>query len=120
MYNFTWPLGLPQRPQQNYSEDGGVLVVRTPVDKGPAKQRRLSKRIHNLSCSFHMSSAQVEMLRSFVEDSLKGTIRFGFPHPRTQQIVEVRIVPQDGGKMYTLNYVVLNVWDVSLQFEVLP
>ena len=119
-YSYLWPLGLPQKPQTNYSETGGVNLLRTPQEKGPAKQRRVSKRINTMQLSFHMSSAQVLLLETFVENTIRGTARFGFPHPRTNQIVEARLVPQENGLLYTTNYVLVNVWSVSVNVEILP
>lgn len=119
-YNFIWPVSLPQKPQENYSETGGVNVMRTPTDRGAAKQRRISKRIQTMQVSFHMTPAQLETLRVFVEDSIRGTARFGFPHPRTGLIVEARIIPESGGLMYTANYVMITVYSVTMNLEILP
>jgi hypothetical protein len=119
-YSYIWPSALPQKPQTNFSETGGVNVLRTPQDKGPAKQRRVSKRIDEMQLSFHMSNAQCQILKDFVENTIQGTARFGYAHPITGQIQEVRIVPQEAGLMYTKSYVMLNVWSVSMTFEVLP
>lgn len=120
MYSVIWPLGLPQKPQENYAETGGVNVRRTSPDKGPALQQRVSKRIGTMQLAFHMTPAQVLILEDFVENTLRGTKRFGFPHPRTGAIVEARIVPESGGLMYTLNYVMITVYSVSMTFEILP
>lgn len=119
-YAYVWPLSLPQKPLDSYSETTGVLVIRTQPDMGPAKQRRRGQMPDTLSVQFNMSTAQVETLREFVQDSIRGTIRFGFPHPRTSEIVEVRIVPQNNGQMYATTYIVPDYWQVSLQLEVLP
>jgi hypothetical protein len=119
-YSYIWPVGLPQKPQENYNETGGVIVLRTPMDRGPAKQRRIGKRIQTMQVSFHMTPAQVELLRVFVEDTLRGTARFGFPHPRTNAIVEARIPPQSGGMLYSVNYVMYTVYSVSMDLEILP
>lgn len=119
-YSYIWPPALPQNPQENFSETGGVLLLRTPQDKGAAKQRRIGKRINTMQCTFHMRTSQVEALRVFVEDTIKGTARFGFPHPRTGAIVEARIVASDNGEMYQVSYTMNNVWNVSMQLEILP
>lgn len=119
-YTFTWPTSLPQRPLSSYSETTGVQIIRTQPDLGPAKQRRRAKRPDTLSVQFNLSTAQCETLRAFTQDSLQGTTRFGFTHPRTLQIVEVRIVPESGGSLYTTNYIAPNYWQVSFQLEVLP
>jgi hypothetical protein len=119
-YSYIWPPSLPQKPLSNYSETTGVQVIRTQPDLGPAKQRRRAQRPDTMSVQFDMSTAQVETLRVFIQDTLRGTARFGFTHPRTQAVVEVRIVPQSGGEMYTTSYLLPDYWQVSLQLEVLP
>jgi hypothetical protein len=73
-----------------------------------------------MQLSFHMSPAQLELFRVFVEDTIRGTARFGFPHPRTGAIVEARIVPEGGGQMYVANYIMQTVFSVSLNMEILP
>lgn len=67
-----------------------------------------------------MTEAQVDTLETFVKTTLRGTTRFGFPHPRTRAQVEVRIVPSDDGKLYNLAYIARDVWQVSMSLEVLP
>ena len=119
-YSFIWPLSLPQAPLANYSESTGVLILRTKPDAGPAKMRRRGKRPDILNVQYNMSSDQVNTFRSFVEDSLQGTTRFGYPHPRTNDIVEVRIIPQGDGGLYSLSYLLPDYWQVSMQLEVLP
>lgn len=96
------------------------MVIRTQPDLGPAKQRRRAQRPDTMSVKFDMSTTQVETLRAFIQDTLRGTARFGFTHPRTLQVVEVRVVPQGGGEMYTTSYLLPNYWQVSLQLEILP
>lgn len=119
-YSYIWPASLPQSPQKGFTETGGVLVIRTPMDAGPAKQRRRGQRPQIMQVSFVMTTAQVSQLESFVKDTIKGTARFGFTHPRTQAIAEVRIVPQNGGEMYNITYLAPEYWNVSLQLEILP
>lgn len=119
-YTYIWPPSLPQRPLSSYSESTGVMVIRTQPDLGPAKQRRRASRPDVLNVQFDLSTAQCETLRTFIQDTLRGTTRFGFTHPRTLQIVEVRVVPQGGGEMYTTSYILPDYWQVSLQLEVLP
>ena len=119
-YTHIWPPSLPQKPNQDYSETSGVNVIRTQPDAGPAKMRRRSNRVKTLSMVFDMTTAQVETLESFIENTITGTIRFGFNHPRTNQIVEVRIVPQEDGKFFDLTYFIEGYWKVSITFEVLP
>lgn len=115
-----WPSSLPQMPLDNYSETTGVLIIRTQTDAGPAKMRRRGQRSDTLSVSYNMSTTQVAALRTFVQDTLQGVLRFSYPHPRTGSAVEVRIVPQGDGNLFNTSYILPNYYQVSLQLEVLP
>jgi hypothetical protein len=116
----SWPPTLPQVPQKGYTETGGVLVVRTPTDSGPAKMRKRGNRPQTLNMSFLMTTAQVASLETFVKTTIQGTIRFEFPHPRLGVPTEVRIVPQGEGEYYTLSYVAPGYYTTQLTLEVLP
>jgi hypothetical protein len=117
---YVWPVSLPQAPRREYGEDFGVLTLRTPMDKGPAKMRRIGARPDTMSLSFFMTTAQVAALRTFVASTLKGTARFGFPHPRTGVQVEARFVPQSDNKYFDTSFVSAGRWDVSMVLEILP
>ena len=117
---YVWPVGLPQVPQKGFSETGGALIVRTPMDGGPAKLRRRGKMPAKLNVQFIMSTQQVSTLETFVNNTTKGVARFEFLHPRTQQTVEVRMIPQGDGELYTLTYLAPGYWTVVSTFEVLP
>lgn len=119
-YAYVWPPTLPQSPQKGFTETGGVLVLRTPMDAGPAKQRRRGKKPQELSLTFIMTTAQTQTLETFVKDTLRGTARFGFKHPRLNTIVETRIVPQGAGDLYSFSYLAPGFWSVSLELEILP
>lgn len=119
-YSYVWPPGLPQAPQKGYSEEGGVLLLRTSMDAGPAKMRRIGKKPGMLNLTFIMTTTQVATLESFVENTIKGTARFGFTHPRTGVVIEARIVPQSEGVLYSIAYLAPEYYNVSVTFEVLP
>jgi hypothetical protein len=119
-YSVSWPLALPQIPLSNYSETIGVIVIRTQTDLGPAKQRRRAQRPDILSLTFNMSTTQCETLRAFVQDTLRGTMRFGFTHPRKLTVVEARIIPQGDGQMYTISYILPDFYQIALNMEILP
>lgn len=119
-YSYVWPVSLPQVPQKGYTETGGVLVIRTPQDMGPAKMRKRGLKPQVLNLSFLMTKTQVATLETFVKTTISGTARFGFTHPRTGSVVEVRIVPQGDGEHYNLSYVAPDYYTVTMQFEVLP
>ena len=71
-YTYIWPITLPQVPQKGFSETGGVNIIRTPTDAGPAKQRRRGKRPSTLNLSFIMTTAQTTQLESFIDNTIKG------------------------------------------------
>ncbi|OFW39227.1 MAG: hypothetical protein A3J29_16110 [Acidobacteria bacterium RIFCSPLOWO2_12_FULL_67_14b] len=120
-YSYTWPATLPQAPlRDGFGETGGVLAARSPMDKGPAKLRRLGAKPSRLAVAYWMTSAQVETLRTFIESTIKGTARFGWPHPRTQATVEARLIPGGEGDYYTLIYISPGTWQVGIEVEVLP
>lgn len=118
--SYIWPLSLPQKPNTNYSESGGVLIIRSPTDAGPAKQRRRGNKPQVLSMNFDMTDAQVSTFETFVKDTIKGVARFGFSHPRTNASIEVRIVPSGDGELYQLQYLSPGYWTVTFSMEVLP
>lgn len=120
MATYSWPGSLPQNPQENFSETAGVRMLSTSMDAGPAKLRRRGSKGSVMSLSFDMTTAQLSTFETFVQDTLKGTARFGFTHPRKATVVEVRLVPQGDGELYTVNYVMHGHWSVSMQMEVLP
>lgn len=121
MAAYTWPTSLPQVPlQSGFSEVGGVNVIRTPMDKWPARTRRLSRLVKPIQVTFLMTKAQIVTLEDFVENTLFGVRRFNFTHPRTLVAVEVCIVPGGEGVFYTLTPRGGDWWDVAMTLEVLP
>lgn len=118
----TWPTagGFPQSVQKGYTENHGANILRSPMDSGPAKQRWRGNRPSTLSVSFILNTSQVTTLENFITNDLRGTRRFLFPHPRTTQQVEVRIVPQGSGDLYQLQYLAPGYWQAQLNLEVLP
>lgn len=120
----TWPLTLPQTPQKGYTETGGQNIIRSQTDSGPAKQRFRSKAPRKLNLSFIMTTSEVAIFEDFVENTLKGVLRFNFRNPRyptdpNASYIEVRIIPQ-GDQTYTLEYMAPGYWTVTTQFEILP
>ena len=120
MSSYVWPVSLPPMPLTQYAETDGALIMRSPMDAGPAKLRRRGARPATLSVAYILTSAQVETLRTFVLTTLKGTARFDFVHPRTRSTVEVRIVPGQDGELFSVGYVAKGHWSVGLSLEVMP
>lgn len=118
--SFVWPLSLPQQPLlSGYGESRGLQIQSTPMERGPAKRRVRGLRPDVLALSYVLSEADLATFETFVMTTLRGVYRFGFPHPRTGEQVEVRVVPGEGGDLYSLQPAGKN-WRVSLQVEVLP
>jgi hypothetical protein len=117
-----WPTanGFPQNPQKGFSESLGVNVVRSPMDAGPAKQRRRSKRPSTMDVSFIMTTQHTQMLESFINTDLQGVNRFTFTHPRLYTTIDVRIIPQSDGEFFQLQYLAPGYYQTSLKLEVLP
>jgi hypothetical protein len=122
MANISWPTAgnFPQSPQKGFSESSGVNVIRSPMDAGPAKQRRRSQRPSTMDLSFILTTAQTQTLEAFVLNDLEGIRRFNFLHPRLNTQVEVRIVPQSEGEFFRLQYLAPGYWQTSMKFEILP
>lgn len=130
--SLTWPSTLPQMPQKGFTETGGVLLTRTSMTAGPAKQRRIGTRPKVINSTYIMTSAQLATLETFVLDTIKGVFRFNYPNPRLTEaamlagnpsalvLSEVRIVPQSDGQLYAISHIAPGYYNVSLQVEVLP
>lgn len=111
---------LPQVPQKGFSESIGVNIIRSATDSGPAKMRRRGTGVSTMDLSFILTTAQCTTLENFIKNTLLGTKRFSFPHPRTGTTVEVRIVPSGEGEFFKLQYLAPGYWNTSLKFEILP
>lgn len=116
----AWNTSLPQVPQKNFQETVGINIIKTDMDKGPAKQRLRGKRPSILDLSFIMTKTQTDTLQSFITTDLLGVKRFSWTHPRTGTSIECRVVPQGDGEFYTLEYIAPDYYQVNLKFEVLP
>jgi hypothetical protein len=116
----VWDVGLPQVPQKGFTESVGVNVIRSPMDSGPAKQRRRGVGTNTMDLSFILTTAQTTTLENFIKNTLQGVKRFSFPHPRTSATVEARIVPGSDGEFFRLRYLAPGYWETSLKFEIMP
>lgn len=117
--SYTWPATLPSMPEKGFTETHGVSVLRTPMDLGPAKQRYRAKMPSTLAVSYLLTDVQVATLETFVKNTIKGTARFYYTHPRTETQVECRIVPSSSGELYSLQYIAYKYYKVTINLEVL-
>lgn len=120
MASYVWPVTLPQQVNRDMGGDGGVRALRTPMDRGTPKMRYIGERAEQMPVKFHMSTAQLATLKTFVNETLLGVSRFDFVHPLTGGTVEVRIVPSSEGKYFDYNHFGHDQWLVSMTFEVMP
>lgn len=120
MASISWPGTLPATPLKGFTESGGVLLSRTPMEKGMPKVRRLGQMPRVINMTFLMTDQQVIYLENFVYNTLKGVFRFNFSHPRTRVVEEVRIIPSGEGQLFTLTYLAPGYYNVDMQMEVLP
>ena len=121
-YTYLWPTtgNFPQAPQKGFTESVGVNIIRSQMDSGPAKMRRRSNAPNTMSLSFILTTAQVSTLETWVKNDIKGVARFGFTHPRTQAIIEARLVPSGDSELFQLKYLAPGYWETSFTFEILP
>lgn len=86
----TWPATLPPPAISTLNEQPPDNVLRTTMDKGPAKKRRrTTANTRPMTFSIKVTEAQVQELDDFYEQDLySGSLNFDFTHPRTGQIVE--------------------------------
>ena len=118
---YSWPGSLPTYPvKSRFGESFNASILRTPMDRGPAKLRYRGMLPSLMTVSFDMTKQQVETLKTFVFETLRCTARFSFQHPVTQSALEVRIVPSNDGEMFKATPLGGPIYAVDMQFEVLP
>ena len=79
MASITWPLGLPQRMRiDGYNESVAEGTIRTSMDEGPAKARKLPTRDYDkVSGSILINSTQWTDVKKFYKDTTGGgALRF--------------------------------------------
>jgi hypothetical protein len=119
----TWPSSLPDAPlQQGYQEQVPNTLVRTEMDKGPAKVRRRSTAgTRAFTVNLLLTEAQVVTLDSFIDQDLDGgALRFDWTHPRTGAAVQFRLVPIGNDGLVSYQAVTGNRYRVQMRLEILP
>lgn len=79
----NWPSTLPEYPnQQGYSRVMRPNVLRSQMGYGPAKmRRRTTGNLYQVTMSFWLDQAQLEILNQFYDDNMAITwtwVDFGF------------------------------------------
>ncbi len=113
----TWPVTLPPPALNTLRESPPRNVIRSNMDKGPAKtRRRTTANIRPLSFSLNLTEAQVQTLDDFFVTTLfSGADEFDYTHPRTGAPVTVRFVQEPE---YSEREGVL--YNVGIALEILP
>lgn len=117
-----WPVELPDEPLlQAYNEQLPKMIVRTPMDQGPAKTRRLSSTNSRfVNVEFIFTEAELEIFDEFFMTTiLGGALSFTWVHPRTLAIVDCRImVDSSQGPSYQKSS--NDLFSVEFVLEILP
>lgn len=115
----VWPASLPQRPLgEGFAEQPANLVVRTPMDVGPAKvRRRATAGVGRLQMAFRLSASQLATFRTFLHADLQDrALPFSWVHPVTGVAGWFRIVEQPIWEPISGGL----AWKLTLVLELLP
>ena len=119
----AWPATLPQQiSEEGYDEQLPRVSIRTPMDAGPAKARRVaSSNSRFISANLKMTFAQAEIFDAFFLTTLKGgSLAFTWTHPRTGNAIDCRIVSdRESGPSYSQPVSDESII-VSFTLEILP
>lgn len=94
----VWPVDLPLHPLvEGYDETWfSQTEMKTPDNGAPMVRRKQVLSIKLISVQFALTQSQVELLHTFVYDTLAGgTYRFSWTHPRTKEMVEMSFYGKD-------------------------
>lgn len=122
MANPVWPLTLPQDVLQGHTETPPVMIIRTDMDRGPAKQRRVrtaAPRPIDIAVELE-SRAQVTAFLDFFHDTLAGgALPFDWTHPRTLAATTFRFREANRSPPKP-RHVGGETWQVDLALEIMP
>jgi len=113
----VWPTDLPPPALNTLRESPPDNVLRSSMDKGPAKlRRRTTANTRPISFELNLTPAEVQTLDDFYTTTLfSGVDAFDMDHPRTGDPVSVRFVERPA-------YVEREGIDyrVSINLEIMP
>jgi hypothetical protein len=115
----TWPATLPQAViGRGFSETLPDLVLRTPVESGPAKsRRRLSYNVRPTTATIIVTQAQAAIFDTFYNTDLEGgALSFDWISQRTGAAVSLRFT----GVPKITNLSKRAYWEIAMQLEILP
>ncbi len=113
----VWPTSLPAPALNSLQESPPDNVIRSNMDKGPAKlRRRTTANIRPISFAMVLTAAEVVILDSFyTDDTFSGSEEFDYNHPRTGVACTARFVaPPEYSEREGAAY------NVGVSLEILP
>lgn len=114
----VWPASLPAPTLSSLVESPANNLIRSAMDKGPAKlRRRTTANVKPISFMLKLTAAQWDTLLEFYEvDTFSGAISFDFPHPRTEEPLSARFSgdPPQAAEQEGIVYI------VNVSLEILP
>ena len=116
----TWPLTLPQKPlTEGYREAPVAGAIRSPMEMGPAKQRRrFTGNLITITCVFDLTVAQKATLDTFWFTTLGcGAAAFDWAHPVSGAVVSARFVADQPPTIVAKD---ASLFFVECQLEVTP
>lgn len=121
----SWPSGLPDKVlREGYEEAAPANILRTSMDKGPAKvRRRTTSNVRRFQVRMELDALnnEVETFDDFVMNTLKGgSLKFDWTHPRTGTSVEFRFIVPTGEPPFRLTNVGGTNYQASFSLEILP
>lgn len=113
----TWPATLPAPALSSLQESPPDNLIRSAMDKGPAKlRRRTTANIRPISFTLMLTPAQVDVLDIFYDvTTFSGVDEFDYTHPRTGNPVTARFADRP---QYQEREKV--VYAVAVSLEILP
>lgn len=112
-----WPATLPAPSINSFQETPPDNLIRSNMDKGPAKvRRRTTANVRPIQFTLMLTEAQVAILDTFFNTTVfGGAEEFDYTHPRTGDAVSARFVspPQYMEKEGV-------VYGASISLEIMP
>lgn len=114
----TWPATLPPPLADTLQETPPDNVIRTSMEKGPAKvRRRTTATVRPISFELVLDTTQLAALDTFyVTTTYSGADEFSYTHPRTGAAVSARFTaPPQYSDVNTGRH-----YNASIALEILP
>lgn len=121
MANAVWPSSLPQDQFVGLSYRFAPAVLRTPVDGGPAKLRRLYTSAYQpIDIPIVLTNVQMTLLNMFFRDTIfLGSLPFDWEDPATDELVTMQFREPPTFAMVATN-ATTRVWSGQMALEILP